>query len=186
MRDYFYLVTYDPARDVRPTIDVRENVAEIAQRISGAFGGRHDVMPSAESFGGLMAGTSVRFGRGGRRGIAFTQEALPSPEELAAALQCHRDRVADLHGRILAVSHPREIVVNGWILDRRQSAELTRAVRTRLRRSIEERTASAIFVQVALLERCIDGEPDLFEAELIEVGRRVLADQGEEGPSAAT
>ena len=65
-------------------------------------------------------------------------------------------------------------------------SELTRAVRTRLRRSIEERTTSAIFVQVVVLERCNDGEPDLFEAELIEVDRRILADRGEEGPSAAT
>jgi hypothetical protein len=67
-----------------------------------------------------------------------------------------------------------------------QSAELTRAVRTRLWRSIEERTTSAIFVQVALLKRCIDGVPLLLDAELIEVARRILADQGDESPSAAT
>jgi hypothetical protein len=46
----------------------------------------------------------------------------------------------------------------------------------RLRRSIEERSRSKIFIQVPLLDLIVDGEPDLFEGELIEVGWRILAD----------
>ena len=179
MATYYFLLTYDPGRDQRPRPHASDRAVGVAEKIIEIFrrspGGPSSI---AEVLIELTDGLPARYDDGGGcRGVAFSQKHVPSVGQLGEALQCHRDRLGDLYGQILEVGRPRTISLNGQVLDARQSAELTRAVRMRLRRSIEERSAAEVFVQVPLLDLIVDREPDLFEGELIEVGRRILADR---------
>ena len=180
MFTYCYLLTYDPGRDERPQPHASDRAVGVAEKIIEVLGsGPGGRLSIAEVLAELIDDLPAHYeGGDGCRGIAFSQKHVPSVRKMSEALHCHRDRIGDLYGQILQVERPRKVSLNGRVLDVQQSAVLIRDVRLRLRRAIDERDPESIGIDAFVLDLIVDGEPDLFEHELIEVGRRILADCG--------